>query len=218
MGTHPIFESDFDCLTEREKMETRRANRMNTATTNAEQIANQKALATRQRGALGEIRTTRAQQLRNKMIQKNQEAKIPAKRPLTELKTPQKEIQSVKMYLTQEEYEEQGKRETDLALVSLRDQINSSPEPMKLLKKLHPDTRNLVIDFATGADSEDFGLQDLDLKSQSDEEDIDSTDGELTSTPRTPLPPTTPRTPRQNHANNLRRQVLQKNTSRPIWK
>ena len=46
-------------------------------------LANQKALATRQRGALGEIRTTRAQQLRNKMIQKNQEAKIPAKRPLT---------------------------------------------------------------------------------------------------------------------------------------
>ena len=40
-------------------------------------------MATRQRGALGEIRTTRAQQLRNKMIQKNQEAKIPAKRPLT---------------------------------------------------------------------------------------------------------------------------------------
>merc|ERR1719443_2661767 len=74
-------------------METRRANRMNTATTNAEQIANQKALATRQRGALGEIRTTRAQQLRNKMIQKNQEAKIPAKRPLTELKIPQKEIE-----------------------------------------------------------------------------------------------------------------------------
>jgi len=67
-------------------METRRANRMNTATTNAEQIASQKALATRQRGALGEIRTTRAQQLRNKMIQKNQEAKIPAKRPITELK------------------------------------------------------------------------------------------------------------------------------------
>merc|ERR1712235_192026 len=103
MGTHPIFESDFDCLTEREKMETRRANRMNTATTNAEQIANQKALATRQRGALGEIRTTRAQQLRNKMIQKNQEAKIPAKRPLTELKIPQKEIEEVANDTVEEE-------------------------------------------------------------------------------------------------------------------
>jgi len=61
-------------------------------------LANQKALATRQRGALGEIRTTRAQQLRNKMIQKNQEAKIPAKRPLTGIfffiisrKVPQRE-------------------------------------------------------------------------------------------------------------------------------
>jgi len=74
-------------------METRRANRMTTATTNAEQIANQKALANRQRGALGEIRTTRAQQLRNKMIQKNQEGKIPAKRPLTELKIQQTEIE-----------------------------------------------------------------------------------------------------------------------------
>ena len=88
----------------------------------------------------------------------------------------------MKKYLTQEEYEEQGKRETDLALVNLRDQINSSPEPMKILKKLRPDTRNKVIDWATGADSEDLDpmMSDLDLKSQSDEEDIDSTDGEPT--------------------------------------
>merc|ERR1712168_477998 len=91
MGEHA--EKKVLILEKERKMETRRANRMNTATTNAEQIANQKALATRQRGALGEIRTTRAQQLRNKMIQKNQEAKIPAKRPLTELKIPQKEIE-----------------------------------------------------------------------------------------------------------------------------
>ena len=48
----------------------------------ANQKANQKASGTRRRGALG-IRTTRAQELRNQMIQKNQEAKIPAKRPLT---------------------------------------------------------------------------------------------------------------------------------------
>ena len=88
---------------------------------------------------------------------------------------------SVKKYLTQEEYEEQGKRETDLGLVSLRDQINSSPEPMKLLKKLHPDTRNKIINFATGADHIDSDdSSDLDLNSHSDEEDIDSTDGEHT--------------------------------------
>ena len=83
-------------------------------------------MATRQRGALGEIRTTRAQQLRNKMIQKNQEAKIPAKRPLTgklifithpkafkldrihvwyflELKIPQKEIEEVANETVEEE-------------------------------------------------------------------------------------------------------------------
>ena len=88
---------------------------------------------------------------------------------------------SVKKYLTQEEYEEQGKRETDLGLASLRDQINSSPEPMKLLKKLHPDTRNKIINFATGSDHIDSDSSDLDLNSQSDEEeDVDSTDGEHT--------------------------------------
>ena len=86
---------------------------------------------------------------------------------------------SVKKYLTQEEYEEQAKRETDLGLVSLRDQINSSPEPMKLLKKLHPETRNKIVNFATGADHIDSDdSSDLDLNSYSDEEDVDSTDGE----------------------------------------
>lgn len=88
---------------------------------------------------------------------------------------------SVKKYLTQEEYEEQAKRETDLGLVSLRDQINSSPEPMKLLKKLHPETRNKIVNFATGADHIDSDdSSDLDLNSYSDEEDVDSTDGEHT--------------------------------------
>ena len=88
---------------------------------------------------------------------------------------------SVKKYLTKEEYEEQGKRETDLGLASLRDQINSSPEPMKLLKKLNPETRNKIINFATGSDHIDSDdSSDLDLNSHSDEEDVDSTDGENT--------------------------------------
>ena len=88
---------------------------------------------------------------------------------------------SVKKYLTKEEYEEQGKRETDLGLASLRDQINSSPEPMKLLKKLNPETRNKIINFATGSDHIDSDdSSDLDLNSHSDDEEVDSTDGEHT--------------------------------------
>jgi len=129
---------------------------------------------------------------------------------------------SVKKYLTTEEFEEQGKRETDLGLVSLRDQINSSPEPMKLLKKLHPDTRNKIINFATGADHIDSDdSSDLDLNSQSDEEEFDSGEHSRYKLDQTYVknrPGHQPSTPRENRSSNLRRQVLQKNTSRPIWK
>merc|ERR1711990_1026265 len=158
-------------------------NRENLKMSEANKKAKQNPSGTRQRGALA-IRPTKAQLLRNEKIRKNQEAK----RPLTELKTPQKEKEKEsKKYLTQEEYKEQGKRETDLALVNLRDQINSSPEPMKILKSLRPETRNLIIEGkfnyrGAEADSEDLDpmMSDLDLKSQSDEEDVDSSDGEPT--------------------------------------
>jgi len=41
MGTHPIFESDFDCLTEREKMQLSRVNRLRALVTSAKKTAAQ---------------------------------------------------------------------------------------------------------------------------------------------------------------------------------
>ena len=81
---------------------------------------------------------------------------------------------SVKKYFTQEEFEKQNKRETALDLASLREQISSSPEPIKLLKKLHPDTRNKIINFSAGSDH-----IDSDGSSDSDVE-VDSTEYEYT--------------------------------------
>jgi chromate transport protein ChrA len=137
---------------------------------------------------------------------------------------------SIKKYLTKEEYEEQGLKETDAGLQALKDQIRASDDPWSLLKKLSSQTRNKVIDFANGqshlgSENEENQL-DLDFSTS----ESDSDDDPLNTVSNRSLNRTynvthshskSPRhTPRENRTSNLRKQVLQKNTlsPRPNWK
>ena len=55
---------------------------------------------------------------------------------------------SVKKFLTKEEYEEQGRIETEKQLKLLQEQIKGSPEPLTLMSKLSKDTVHKVINFS----------------------------------------------------------------------
>ena len=70
---------------------------------------------------------------------------------------------SVKKFLTQEEYDEQGRIETEKQLKELQEQIRSSPDPLKLMSKLSKGTVHKVINFSLDGDHLNDSDSDEDL-------------------------------------------------------
>ena len=50
-----------------------------------------------------------------------------------------------KKFLTMAEYEEQGEKETNNAIEALKESIQNSPNPWKVLSKLSKDTQSKVV-------------------------------------------------------------------------
>ena len=135
---------------------------------------------------------------------------------------------SIKKYLTEEEYEQQGIKETDAGLELLKDQIRA--DPWKLLGKLSNETRNKIIGFANGEshlgaeNEENVELYFANSESYSDDDPLETYSNRSLNrshNAHTHSKATRHSTPgRDNRTSNLRRQVLQKNTlsPRPIWK
>jgi len=107
-----------------------------------------------------------------------------------------------------EEYEEQGRIETEKQLKLLQEQIKGSPEPLTLMSKLSKDTVHKVINFSLNGSH----LNDSDSEEEltaSDDDNSEQTFAYPRANGYAPSPV------RENRASNLRRQVLQKNSRIP---
>ncbi|CBY35306.1 unnamed protein product [Oikopleura dioica] len=76
-----------------------------------------------------------------------------------------------KKFLTKEEYEEQGERETKHAILTLKTSIENSPNPWKELSKLSKDTQSKLITFMNTGDHLEKDSDELfnDLSDSEDE-------------------------------------------------
>lgn len=86
--------------------------------------------------------------------------------------TPKKE------FLTQEQFQAQGKVETDHGITELRESIKRSPDPWKVLKTLRPETRAKLIDFVDSGDHLSEDTWDAAEKDDNGDNDLYDTDEE----------------------------------------
>ncbi|CAG5087923.1 Oidioi.mRNA.OKI2018_I69.PAR.g11671.t1.cds [Oikopleura dioica] len=78
-----------------------------------------------------------------------------------------------KKFLTMAEYEEQGEKETNNAIEALKESIQNSPNPWKVLSKLSKDTQSKLINFMDTGDHLAKDSEELfnDITDSEDEED-----------------------------------------------
>jgi len=113
---------------------------------------------------------------------------------------------SIKKFLTPEEYEEQGRLETEKQLANLQTAIKNSPEPLQLMSKLSKETVHKVINFSLNGSHINDSDEDEELSTGSDDELCEKT----YTVNRHNGSGYHPSPVRDNRASNLRRQVLQK--------
>merc|ERR1712037_152474 len=170
MGTHPIFESDFDCLTEMSLIVG--------VTICLLFIAS--FIFTRQK--------------RQKNFEERKENVSESKLVLYDCGFLSEAVETLESFsfstprkmLTMQEYEEQGIRETDKAMKELRKIIENSLNPLKTFMKFGGETRAKMLDFVNSGEHLPVEENENLLESQIFEavSDIESENVDLISTPK----------------------------------